>query len=93
MSTRTLDSKEQQKRFILHGNLWKVMASLSWPAVIAMVLYGANAMLDAFFVGQYVGETALAGVSLAYPITQISMGMTVLLVKKEFKSLKSRTAK
>ncbi len=79
MSTRTLSSKEQQKQFILHGNLWNVMARLSWPAVIAMVLYGANSMLDAFFVGQYVGETALAGVSLAYPITQLSMGIGSLI--------------
>lgn len=79
MSATTLDPKEQQKRFILNENLWKVMASLSWPAVIAMVLYGANSMLDAFFVGQYVGETALAGVSLAYPITGLSTGIGSLI--------------
>ena len=79
MSRATLDPKEQQKRFILNENLWKVMASLSWPAVIAMVLYGANSMLDAFFVGQYVGETALAGVSLAYPITGLSTGIGSLI--------------
>lgn len=79
MNATTLDPKEQQKRFILNENLWKVMASLSWPAVIAMVLYGANSMLDAFFVGQYVGETALAGVSLAYPITGLSTGIGSLI--------------
>lgn len=72
MSTAVLDTKERQKHFILTDNLWKVMVKLSWPAVIAMVLYGLNTMLDAIFVGVYVGETALAGVSLAYPITQIS---------------------
>ncbi len=79
MSTQILDSKEKQKQFILTENLWKVMAELSWPAVIAMVLYGANSMLDAFFVGQYVGETALAGVSLAYPISQLSTGLGSLI--------------
>ncbi len=79
MSTQTLDSKERQKQFILSESLWKVMVQLSWPAVIAMVLYGANSMLDAYFVGQYVGETALAGVSLAYPITQISTGIGSLI--------------
>ncbi len=79
MDTQTLDLKEREKQFILNENLWKVMVQLSWPAVIAMVLYGANSMLDAYFVGQYVGETALAGVSLAYPITQISTGIGSLI--------------
>ncbi len=79
MSVQTMDSKEQQKQLILGENLWKIMLQLSWPAVIAMVLYGANSMLDAFFVGQYVGETALAGVSLAYPITQLSTGIGSLI--------------
>lgn len=64
---------------ILTENLWKVMFRLSWPAVIAMVFYGFNTMLDAFFVGRYVGETALAGVSLAYPITQLSTSLGSLL--------------
>ena len=63
------------EKLILNGNLWKVMAQLSWPAVIAMVLYGANTMLDAFFVGHYVGETAFAGVSLAYPLSTLSVAL------------------
>ena len=72
-------SIQKEKRFILNGSLWKVMFSLSWPAVIAMVLYGFNTVLDAFFVGRFVGETALAGVSLAYPLTQISLGAGSLI--------------
>ncbi len=73
------DQKEKQKQFILTGNMWKVMVDLSWPAVVAMVLYGMNSMLDVFFVGRYVGETALAGVSVAYPLSQISVGFGSLL--------------
>jgi len=64
----TLADKEQQKQFILTGELWRVMAQLSWPAIVAMVLYGFNSVLDAIFVGQFVGDIALAGVSLAYPL-------------------------
>lgn len=79
MSVQTTNTKEQQKRFILEGNLWKVMFQLSWPAVIAMVLYGFNTVLDGIFVGQFVGETALAGVSLAYPITQLSTAFGSLI--------------
>ena len=76
--SKVLD-KEKQKQFILNGNLWKIMINLSWPAVIAMVLYGFNAVLDAIFVGRFVGETALAGVSVAYPLSQINLGFGSLI--------------
>lgn len=79
MSNQVTDVKEQQKQFILGENLWKVMFQLSWPAVIAMVLYGFNTVLDGIFVGRFVGETALAGVSLAYPITQLSTAFGSLI--------------
>lgn len=73
------NGKEKQKMLILNENLWKVMFQLSWPAIIAMVLYGLNAVVAAVFVGRYVGETALAGVSEAYPLTQISLGLGSLI--------------
>ena len=71
--------KERQKQFILTGGLWKVMVQLSWPAVVAMVFYGFNTVLDAIFVGQFVGDTAVAGVSLAYPLSQISTAFGSLI--------------
>lgn len=74
-----MDEKEKQKRFILTGNLWKVMTDLSWPAIVAMVLYGMNSVMDVFFVGRYVGEAALAGVSVAYPLSQISVAFGSLI--------------
>lgn len=72
-------NKEKQKQFILNENMWKVAFQLSWPAILAMVLYGLNTVFDAFFVGRFVGETALAGVSLAYPLTQITLGLGSLI--------------
>jgi putative MATE family efflux protein len=71
--------KEKQKQMILNDNMWKVMFKLSWPAVIAMVLYGLNSVFDAIFVGRYVGETALAGVSVAYPLSQMTLGIGSLI--------------
>ncbi len=73
-----MEQTRQQKQ-ILQDNMWKVSINLAWPAVIAMVLYGLNTVFDAFFVGRYVGESALAGVSLAYPLTQISLGLGSLI--------------
>ena len=71
--------KDKQKDMILTDNLWKVMWRLSWPAVLAMVLYGLNSVFDAIFVGQFVGENALAGVSLAYPLSQMTLGIGTLI--------------
>ncbi|USG67020.1 MATE family efflux transporter [Brevibacillus ruminantium] len=78
-NVQTGNDKERQKHLILNENLWKVMYQLSWPAIIAMVLYGLNAVISAFFVGRYIGETALAGVSVAYPLTQFSIGIGSLI--------------
>ncbi len=77
--SKVVSHKDVQKNMILNENLWKVMYKLSWPAVIAMVLYGLNALFDAIFVGQFVGETALAGVSFAYPLSQITLGLGSLI--------------
>lgn len=69
----------RQRTFILEDNLWRVMWSLSWPAVIAMVLFGLNTVFDAIFVGRFVGETALAGVSIAYPLSTLTLGIGSLV--------------
>lgn len=79
MSENILKQQENQKKFILSGSLWKVMFNLSWPAIIAMVLFGLNSVIDAAFVGYFVGETALAGVSISAPISQISVGLGSLI--------------
>ena len=73
MSEKVLDINEKQKDFILNENMWKVMWQQSWPAIIAMVLYGLNSMLDVFFVGRYVGESAVAAVSITYPLSSLSV--------------------
>lgn len=66
---------QTQRQLILEDNLWKVMWKLSWPAVIAMILYGLNVVFDAIFVGHFVGETALAGISMVYPLSQFPLGL------------------
>ncbi|MCM3042158.1 MATE family efflux transporter [Paenibacillus motobuensis] len=79
MNEESTLEKDHQTKLILNEKLYKVMIRLSWPAIIAMVLYGLNAVISAFFVGRYVGEDALAGVSVAYPLSQISAGLGSLI--------------
>lgn len=69
----------KEKTMILNENLWKVCYKLSLPAVVAMVLFGLNVIFDAIFIGQYIGETAFAGVSIVYPLSQISLGLGSLV--------------
>mgnify|MGYP002777872173 CR=1 FL=1 len=70
---------DPQTRFILTANPWRVMLRLSWAAVLGMVLFGLNAFIDAIYVGQLLGEQALAGVSLAVPLTQLQVGLGALV--------------
>lgn len=63
-----------RKTFILEGDMKKVMWETSWPAVVAIVLYGVNNFLDAIFVGYLINTQALAAVGMAYPLSQIVLG-------------------
>lgn len=70
-----MENKAEQKELILNGDLKKIVWKLSLPAMGAMVLMGLNTFLDSVFVGQLVGEEALSGVALAYPLTAIILGV------------------
>lgn len=72
-------NKNTEKSMMLTDNMWKVMWRLSWPAVLAMVLYGLNALIDAAFIGHFVNESAMAGVSIVYPLLQIPLGLGSLI--------------
>lgn len=69
----------KEKEMILNEDLWKVCYKLSLPAIIAMILYGLNVIFDGIFVGRLVGETAFAGISIVYPLTQLSLGLGSLV--------------
>lgn len=70
---------QNEKEFILTGDLKTIMCRLSWPSVVAMVLYGLNSFLDGVFVGQLMDSEALAGVGIAFPLTQITLGLGSLV--------------
>lgn len=69
----------KEKNMILNDNMLKTCLKLSLPAVVAMLLYGLNTVFDAVFVGNLVGEEALAGVSIVHPLTQITLGLGSLV--------------
>lgn len=69
-----MNPQDSKKEFILHGPLKQVMWRMSLPAIAAMVLFGLNTFMDTVYIGQLMNESALAGVSLAYPLTTILLG-------------------
>ncbi|GAB5465507.1 MAG: MATE family efflux transporter [Candidatus Kapaibacteriales bacterium] len=44
-----------------------------------MLMFGINAFVDAIFIGQALGEIALAGVSLVFPLTSFIFGLSSLV--------------
>ncbi len=51
--------------------LWK----LSIPAIIGMLVHGLYNIVDTFFVGRYAGTLAIGGISIAFPVQMIIMGV------------------
>ncbi len=78
MSSPAPVQHDHHARLILTASPWRVTWTMGWPAVAVMLLWGLNAILDAVFIGQLIGEQALAGAVLAYPITQLTLGLSSL---------------
>ena len=61
---------------ILQGNLIKLMFKLSIPSILGIMMVSLNTFIDALFAGRFIGETALAGISLTGPFISIKGGFT-----------------
>jgi putative MATE family efflux protein len=49
------------------------------PSVIAMVITGMQTVVDGIFVGNFVGSTAMASISVAGPFLQMIFGVSMLM--------------
>jgi putative MATE family efflux protein len=75
----TTEPQSKVTHEILNGNLIQLMLKLTVPGILGMLLIGFNTFLDALFAGQLIGETALAAISLALPLTSIVIGCAHLI--------------
>lgn len=71
--------KQDTRSMLLTASPWKLMVSLSIPAIIGMVVIGLYNLMDGVFVGQMVGGNAMAAVSVSYPFTLINTGISTLI--------------
>ncbi|MCX7595774.1 MAG: MATE family efflux transporter [Fischerella sp.] len=75
----TTEPQSKVTHEILNGNLIQLMVKLTIPGILGMLLIGFNTFLDALFAGQLIGESALAAISLALPLTSIVVGCAHLV--------------
>ena len=57
----------------------KLFIKFSIPAIIAMVIAGMQSMVDGMFLGNFVGSTAMASVSLGGPYIQLVIGLSMII--------------
>lgn len=74
-----MSEKNDTRTQLLKGNPYKMMVSLSLPAIIGMVVIGLYNFMDAVFVGQMLGASAMTAVKVSYPFTLLNSGIATLI--------------
>jgi len=64
---------------LLSEKPWKLMISLSIPAILGQFIVGLYAFVDSIYVGQMVGTDAMSAVSAASPFVMINNAIAVLV--------------
>ena len=78
MSTKTAKETNIQDE-IRTAPMWQLVWKLTPVAVVAMSINSINTFVDALFIGQFLGETALAGASLAFPLSLLTNSFAALI--------------
>lgn len=53
----------------------RLLFKLSMPAIIGMMVHGLYNLVDTIFVGQFTGTLGIGGITIAFPIQMIMMGI------------------
>lgn len=67
------------KNILMQGKISKLFMKFSVPAIIAMVIAGMQTVVDGLFLGNLIGPTAMASVSLGGPYIQFVIGFSMLI--------------
>ena len=57
----------------------KLFIKFSIPAIISMVIAGAQIIIDGIFLGNFVGQNALASVNIVQPFMQVIIGFSMII--------------
>ncbi|RDB58106.1 MATE family efflux transporter [Paraeggerthella hongkongensis] len=73
-------TRQQEKRAVmLEQSPGRLMASLSLPGIVGMLVIGLYTFVDAIYAGQLIGVDAMGAVSVAYPFTFVSSGLAAMI--------------
>lgn len=74
-----MSNKNDTRSMLLHDSPQSLVLKLSVPAIIGMVVVGLYNFMDGVYVGQMVGDNAMAAVSVSYPFTLANSGISTLI--------------
>ena len=74
-----MSNKNDTRAMLLQASPWQLVAKLSIPAIIGMVVIGLYNFMDGVYVGQMIGYNAMGAVSVAYPFTLANIGISTLI--------------
>ncbi|QZY56185.1 MATE family efflux transporter [Crassaminicella profunda] len=57
----------------------KLFIQFSIPAIISMVIAGVQTIIDGIFLGNFVGQNALASVNIVQPFMQVIIGFSMII--------------
>ncbi len=60
---------------LAHEKIGRLLFKLSMPAIIGMMVQGLYNLVDTIFVGQFTGMLGIGGITIAFPIQMIMMGI------------------
>ena len=71
------ESKEREQ--LLSWSMVRLFKKLAIPGTIGMVLIGLCSLMDAIFVGQFIGKEAVGAVALVYSVVILNLGLCLLI--------------
>ncbi|MFA0811836.1 MATE family efflux transporter [Microbulbifer epialgicus] len=70
---------QQQDNVFVSGALLPVFFKTAAPIILIMLVNGSFTLLDAYFLGEYVGAEALAAVTLTFPMFMLLIALSSLI--------------
>ena len=74
-----MEQVKDARTALITGTPFRLMISLSLPAIIGMVVIGLYNFMDAVFVGQMISPQAMGAVTVSYPFTLINSAVSTLI--------------
>lgn len=70
---------EEREKLLAEESIGKLLARLSLPASIGLIVYSLYNLVDTIFLGRFVGSMAIGGLAVAFPVQILAMAVGVML--------------